>query len=128
VSTPEQYVAELGPEHRAAFDRVDALLRTGRDGVEVSISYGILKYAFEGRRVYLGVWKHGISLYGWSADADGGFAGRHPDLLSGRGTLKIRLARAAEIPDAEFLTLFDAVLGTHSKRDGSPAPTRTTSG
>jgi len=133
VTTVEQHVHDIPAEHRGFYERLDALLRSRRPDVEVSISYGILKYARATAdrgtvKLYLGVWRHGVSLYGWSAGAEAGFARRHPDLLSGRGTLKIKTSRAAQIADAEFLALFDAVLGTHSNRDGSPAPTRTTSG
>lgn len=109
--TPEEYVAVIPDEHRALFDRIDGLLRAGRPDVEVAISYAILRYARGRSKVYLGVWTHGVSLYGWSAGADAGFVQRHPELLSGRSTIKVRSADAERIGDEEFAELFDAVLG-----------------
>jgi hypothetical protein len=62
------------------------------------------------RRLHVGVWKHGLSLYGWEPGRDGGFAARHPELDSGKGTLKIPLARAADISDDELLALLRGAL------------------
>ncbi len=111
-----EYVAAVPETHRALFERVDRLLREGRDDLETDLSYGILRYRRPGparaRRpaLYLGVWKHGVSLYGWSTDRDGGFGERHPDLLGGRGTLKLTQARAGEVPDEDLRALFAAAL------------------
>ena len=52
----------------------------------VSLSYQIPTYRAGKRRLYLGAWKHGVSLYGWQTGRDDGFAERHPDLLSGKAT------------------------------------------
>ena len=89
-----EYVAAVPETHRALFERVDRLLREGRDDLETDLS----------------VWEHGVSLYGWSADRDGGFGERHPDLLGGRGTLKLTQARAGEVPDEDLRALFAAAL------------------
>jgi hypothetical protein len=116
VQSAEEYVAAVPAGHRPLFERVDRLLRTGRDDLEVDLSYGILRYRRPGsaraRRpaLHLGVWKHGVSLYGWSADHDGGFGARHPELLSSRGTLKLSLARAGAVSDEDLTALFAAVL------------------
>lgn len=109
-SSPEAYVAAVPAEHRALFDRIDALLREGRPDLETAISYGILRYARGRSKVYLGVWKHGVSLYGWSAGAEAGFVQRHPGLLSGKSTIKLRNRDADTIEDEEFRVLFAAVL------------------
>ena len=53
-------------------------------------SYGMPAYRVGQRRLNLGVWKHGVSVYGWRGDRDGGFVGRHPELSSGKGTIRIR--------------------------------------
>lgn len=114
-TTAQECVAAVPDTHRAIFERVDRLLREGRD-LETDLSYGILRYRRPGparaRRpaLHLGVWKHGVSLYGWSADRDGGFGERHPDLLGGRGTLKLTQARAGKVPDEELRALFAAAL------------------
>jgi hypothetical protein len=62
------------------------------------------------RRLFVGAWKHGLSVYGWGHDRDGGFSARHPELLTGKATIRLRPADAAEIPDEEFAGLASAAL------------------
>ena len=75
------------------------------------LSYRIPTYKAGNRRLYLGVWKHGVSIYGWQQDQDGGFVARHPALKTSTGTIRLRPEDAAEISDEEFLTLARAALG-----------------
>jgi hypothetical protein len=72
---------------------------------EVGISYGIPTYKVGERRLYVGVWKHGISLYGWGEGEDAGLIARHPELSSGKGTLRITPAAAGDISDDELRAL-----------------------
>ena len=104
------YVEAISPEQRPLFDRVLALLLEAVPDVALTISYQIPTFKLGGRRLYLAAWKHGISLYGWGADRDGGFSARHPELKSGRGTIQIGPEQARLIPDEEFLALARAVL------------------
>jgi hypothetical protein len=67
-------------------------------------------YRVGARRLNLGVWKHGVSVYGWRGDRDGGFVARHPELSSGRGTIRIPLADAAGISDEELRALLGGAL------------------
>ena len=46
-----------------------------------------------------------ISLYGWQRGGDGGFTERHPELLSGKGTIRLRPQDAATLPDGELAAL-----------------------
>jgi hypothetical protein len=62
------------------------------------------------RRLYVGVWQHGISLYGWPQDRDGGFTERHPELRSGKATIRLRPPDAAALADGELLALVRAAL------------------
>ena len=57
-----------------------------------------------------GCMKHGISVYGWQQDRDGGFSARHPELVTSKGTLQLRPDDAAGIGDEEFLDLVRAAL------------------
>ena len=66
-------------------------------------------YRIGRRRLSIGVWKHGLSLY-VSPNRDGGFSARPPGLAAGRGTIKLGPADAACIPDAEFQDLIRAAL------------------
>ena len=56
------------------------------------------------------LWKHGLSLYGWSPGRGGGFCDRYPQLCGDKGTLKIPHADAARIPDEHLRDLVRAVL------------------
>jgi Domain of unknown function (DU1801) len=104
------YVEGVPAEHRALFDRVHGLILATRPDAAVTISYGIPTYKLGGQRLYLGAWKHGVSLYGWGQDRDGGFCARHPDLVPGKGTIRLRPDDAATITDAELQSLVEAAL------------------
>jgi uncharacterized protein YdhG (YjbR/CyaY superfamily) len=105
------YIAAIPPQHRALFDRVAGLIADVHPDVSVGISYQMPTYRVGDRRLYVGVWKHGISFYGWGQGEDGGFLDRHPELRSGRGTIRLRPDDAAAIPDTELRDLIRAALG-----------------
>jgi hypothetical protein len=104
------YVDAVPAEHRALFDRVHGLILATRPDASVSISYGIPTYRTGRRRLYLGAWQHGVSLYGWGQDRDGGFGARHPELVTGKGTIRLRPEDAGGIGDAELQALVEAAL------------------
>jgi uncharacterized protein YdhG (YjbR/CyaY superfamily) len=106
----QAYIDEIPPEFRPLFDRVHALVLEGCPDATLTISYKMPTYTVGKHRLYLGVWKHGISIYGWGADRDAGFAARRPDLVSGKGTVQIRPEDAAEISDEELRDLARAAL------------------
>ncbi|HEY1618038.1 MAG TPA: DUF1801 domain-containing protein [Streptosporangiaceae bacterium] len=98
------------PASRALFDRVHELVMRAHPEATLGISYKIPTYRVGKRRLHVAAWKHGLSLYGWQADRDGGFSARHPDLLSGRATLRLSPDAASGIPDTELLDLARAAL------------------
>jgi len=104
------YVAAISSANRPLFDRVDGLIRSVAPYASVRISYGIPTYEMGKKRLYLGVWKHGVSLYGWGQGGDGGFVERHPELRKGKGTIQLTEGSAAALSDDELLTLVRAVL------------------
>ncbi len=104
------YVDGIAAEHRPLFDRLNRLILEARPDAAVRISYRIPTYAAGGRRLYVGAWRHGLSLYGWQRGRDAGFAARHPALLSGRATIRLRPEDAAEISDDELRDLARAAL------------------
>ena len=104
------YIDELDPRHRALFDRVHRLILTAHPEVAVVLSYKMPTYRVGRRRLYLGAWKHGVSLYGWRQDHDGGFVARHPELKTSRGTIQLRSDDTAGISDEEILALVRAAL------------------
>ena len=105
----QEYIDAIAPEFRPLFDRLHGLALRARPEAEVLLSYGMPCYRVGRRRLFLGVWQHGVSLYGWSRSGDAGFTDRHPGLTSGRGTIRLRPEDAAEIPDQDLLTLLQAV-------------------
>jgi uncharacterized protein YdhG (YjbR/CyaY superfamily) len=104
------YVAAIPPEHRPLFDRFAGLILSVAPDARTRISYGIPTYEVEGKRLYVGVWKHGLSVYGWGQGGDGGFVERHPELRKSKGTIQLSPAAAEKISDAELLTLVRAAL------------------
>ena len=106
-----EYIDRIDVRHRPLFDRVHELILAGYPQAALVISYRMPTYRVGSRRLYLGVWQHGISLYGWPQGQDGGFTDRHPDLRSSKGTIRIRPQDAAGITDEELAALVRAALG-----------------
>ncbi|QMU80355.1 DUF1801 domain-containing protein [Streptacidiphilus sp. PB12-B1b] len=105
-----EYIEAIDPRYRPLFDRLHALVLQTCPQAAVALAYRMPSYRLGPRRLYLGVWQHGVSLYGWGPGRDGGFAERHPELRSGRATLRLRPEQAAAIPDEEFRALVRAAL------------------
>ena len=60
----QAYVDAIAPEHRPLWDRVDGLAHGLHPDVELIITYDMPTYVVGERRLPVGVWKHGLSLYG----------------------------------------------------------------
>jgi hypothetical protein len=104
------YIDRIDPAQRPLFERIHRLIITSVPQAEIGLSYRMPAYRAGGRRLYLGVWRHGVSLYGWPQGGDGGFVTRHPGLLSGKATIRIRPQDAALLSDAELSGLIRATL------------------
>ncbi|MGH9276775.1 MAG: iron chaperone [Acidimicrobiales bacterium] len=98
------------PEHRPLFDRLHELILEEHPDAALTISYGIPTYRVGRRRLYLGVWKRGVSLYGWEQARDGVFTARHPELTTGKGTIQLTPANAAGLVDDELRALVRTTL------------------
>jgi hypothetical protein len=108
--TVRDYIDAIPSVHRPLFDRLHRLVLEAAPAAAVVLSYGIPTYKAGRRRLFLGVWRHGVSVYGWQEGRDAGFSERHPELLSGKGTIRLRPADAASIGDDEFRDLARAAL------------------
>jgi uncharacterized protein YdhG (YjbR/CyaY superfamily) len=106
------YVQAIDPARRPLFDRVHRLVLEVHPGAQTVMSYGMPTYVVGAQQLHVGVWKHGLSFYGWQHGRDGGLAERYPHLDSGRGTLKLPVQQAAEITDDELRAFLAAVLAT----------------
>ncbi len=105
------YIDTIAPEHRALFDRLHRLVLEVHPDAAVVLSYQMPTYRVGRRRLFLGVWKHGVSIYGWGQGRDAGFTARHPELRTSKGTIQLRPVDAGRIPDEEFRDLVRAALG-----------------
>jgi uncharacterized protein YdhG (YjbR/CyaY superfamily) len=104
------YVDAIAPEQRPLFDRVHRLVLEAYPDAAVVLSYQMPTFKVGRRRLFVGVWKQGVSIYGWGEGRDGGFTARHPELKTSRGTIRLRPDDAARIPDEEFRDLVRAAL------------------
>ncbi len=106
-----RYREEIAGEFQPVFDRLHGLILGACPDAVVVLSYGMPTYRVGKRRLNVGVWVHGVSLY-VSPSRDGGFSARHPELVAGKGTIRLRPTDAAGIEDAEFEDLARAALLT----------------
>ena len=104
------YIDGISPEHRPLFDRLHRLVLGAYPEAELVLSYKIPTFKVGKNRLFVGAWRHGISLYGWKGDRDGGFTERHPDLVTSKGTIQLRPADAEAISDDELRDLVRAAL------------------
>jgi len=109
-SAVRDYVDAIAPPTRPLFDRVHRLVLEAHPGAQVVLAYKMPTYEVGARRLHVGAWKHGVSLYGWDHGRDAGFAARHPELDSGKGTLRLTRAAAQDLPDDELRDLLRAAL------------------
>ena len=79
-------------------------------GATLVLSYGVPTYRVGRRRLHVGVWKHGISLYGWPQERAAGFISRHPALRTSKGTIQLRPQDADGLADDELLDLLRVCL------------------
>ena len=105
-----RYIEGIATEHRPLFDRIHALILALYPEASVVLSYGMPTYKVGPRSLIVGVWKHGVSIYGWGEDRDGGFTAHHPDLVTTKGTIRIRAKDAADIADDELRDLVRGAL------------------
>lgn len=99
------YIDAIKATHRPLFDRVSRLIHETFPDVTVGIAYKMPAFTVGKCSLYVGVWSHGLSIYGWADGRDGGFTERHPQMTSGKGTIRIPLAAADEISDDEIRDL-----------------------
>ena len=104
------YIDAIAPEYRPLFDRLHRLILAVHPDAAVVLSYQIPTYKVGKRRLYLGAWKHGVSIYGWPQDRGADFTSRHPALRTSKGTIQLRPEDAAGISDDELGDLIRAAL------------------
>ncbi|MGH3169893.1 MAG: DUF1801 domain-containing protein, partial [Trebonia sp.] len=58
-----RYRDEMDSGHRPVFDRLHELIAATCPDAGVELSYGMPTYRIGRRRLNIGAWKHGLSLY-----------------------------------------------------------------
>jgi uncharacterized protein YdhG (YjbR/CyaY superfamily) len=106
-----EYIDRIDPEYRPLFDRLHDLIVAAYPEASIGLSYTIPTYTVGKRHLYIGVWKHGVSIYGWHPGRDDDFIARHPSLRMSKGTIQLRPADAAGVTDDELRDLAHAALG-----------------
>ena len=106
----QRYIDAIPIDHRPLYDRVQRLIFEAQPDASVTMSYNMPTFRIGRRRLYIATWKHGVSLYGWPKDHDGGFVARHPELLAGKGTIRLTPDAAATMSDDELRSLAHAAL------------------
>jgi len=104
------YIDAIAPEHRPLFDRLHGLVLEAHPDAELVLSYQMPTYKVGRRRLFVGVWQHGVSIYGWEHGRAADFTARHPELKTSKGTIRLRPEDAASIPDDELRDLVRAAL------------------
>jgi hypothetical protein len=104
------YIEAIAPAYRALFDRVHGQILDACPAAVVTLSYGMPTYRVGSGRLQVGVWAHGVSIYGWKRHGDGGFTARHPELRASTGTIRLRPTDAEAIADDELRDLARAAL------------------
>lgn len=105
------YIDRIAPKHRPLFDRLHDLILATHPGVTVRMSYKMPVYELAESRLHVGVWSHGLSLYGWPQGSETAFTSRHPHLKTSKGTIRLGPRAASAVTDADLLLLVDAALG-----------------
>ena len=104
------YIDAVGPETRPVFDRIYRLIIETFPDAGVKLSYQIPTFTVGGSRLFVGAWKHGLSIYGWDEGRDAGFLERHPELKTSKGTIQLRPEQSSQISDEELRSLIRAAL------------------
>lgn len=106
----QTYIDHIAPQHRPLFDRLHRLILAVHPDATLTLSYTMPTYAVGERRLHVGAWKHGVSIYGWQHGGNDAFIARHPTLRTGRGTIQLRPEDAAALDDTELSDLVRAAL------------------
>ncbi len=102
----ERYIEEIPASHRPLFDRLQALILERYPHATTTISYGVPTYRVGRARVYLGLWKGGVSLHAVRVEA---FKQRHPAIKTGKGSLNFKLTDT--LPEDDIRAVIQQTLG-----------------
>jgi hypothetical protein len=93
----QRYLDAIPDGHKPLFNYLQSLILELYPGAEIVLSYQIPTYKVGRRRVFLGLWKGGVSLHAVLVEQ---FKQRHPSIKTGKGSLNFRLTD--ELPEADI--------------------------
>ncbi len=105
-----EYIDAIPTAYRPLFDRVNRLVLDAFPIVTIGLSYKMPTYRVGRNRLFVGVWKHGLSIYGLAQGAVDDFVADHPHLRTSKGTIQIGVEDDALITDDELRYLVRAAL------------------
>ena len=85
------------------FERLHNLIMALYPQAENDISYGLLKFYIGKKRVWLGYWKQGVSLYTGFPELITEFKSKHPELKTGKGCVNFRFTDKIPLSDVKKL-------------------------
>jgi uncharacterized protein YdhG (YjbR/CyaY superfamily) len=104
------YIDAIAPRNRPLFDRLHSLVLRLHPEATIVLSYKIPTYRVGKRRLHVGVWQHGVSIYGWQQGKVSAFLAEHPEAKTSKGTIRIRPEDSAAISDEDLCVLVHAAL------------------
>lgn len=103
----QAFVDAIPEKKRPLFDRLQSLIFELYPEAETYISYQIPTYRVGKCRVYLGLWKDGVSLH---AIDPAPFKAKHPKIKTGRGSLNFKVTD--EVPEADVREVISQAVAT----------------
>lgn len=94
----QRYIDGIAAEHRPLFDRLHRLILAVHPDAAVVLSYKIPTYKLGNRRLYVGAWKHGLSIYGWQQGRDDAFTPPAPHAQDEQGDPRAAARRRSHHP------------------------------
>ena len=93
----QTFIDTIPEAKRPLFDRLQTLILELYPDAEIAISYQIPAYKVGRRRVWLGLWKDGVSLHAIDVET---FRQRHPSIKTGKGSLNFKVTD--DLPEADI--------------------------
>ena len=112
-AVPEEvraYLAAIPAEHQPLLERLLRLIDEITPGITPGISYKMLCWKAGPHHLYVGAFKHGLSVYGWSQGRETPVTDRHPEIKTSKGTIRLTPVTAAQLTDDELRVLLRAAL------------------
>ncbi|MBN2828933.1 MAG: DUF1801 domain-containing protein [Candidatus Cloacimonetes bacterium] len=110
----QEYIDKVEDNRKELFYKLQDLILRLFPESERRISYQVVVYQIPTGNVWLGYWKHGVSLYTGFISKIAEFKEKYPDIKTGKGCLNLKMTD--EIPWQEIEDLVSFVMTHKLKR------------